>query len=135
MITRALDAAAALACGAAVFLIAVRVKPMPSTLDEALTPLFAATWALLLLASCLTAAFGVTFRSRPWALLCEYVGWLGIAGMVLVFGGATAIRFGLTAGLTTVGFAASLSLLCLSRWWVIHAALWRARRREVRRET
>lgn len=129
MISRVIDAAAAAACGASVFLIAVQVKPMPSTIEKALTPEFGLVWASVLLVSSLAATIGALFRRRSWALLFEYGGWLGMAGMALTYGGATMVRFGLVTSMVTVGFTCSLSLLCLGRWWGIHAALWRAQRR------
>lgn len=135
MITRAIDAAAAAACGAAVILIAVQIKPMPSTIEQALTTEFGLVWAIVLLASSLAATVGSLFRRKSWALMFEYGGWLGMAGMALTYGGATVARFGLVTSMITVGFTCSLSLLCLGRWWAIHAALWRAQKQVRAEET
>lgn len=130
MIVKFIDAAAAAGCGTAVLLIALRVKDMPSTIEQALTPTFGIVWALLLLAGSLSAMVGSLARPHVKALALEYLGWLAMSFSVFIYGFATAIRFGLVVGLTTFGFTMALGLLTFGRWWGIHAALWKASRQE-----
>lgn len=143
MIARILDAGAATAIGAGVFMIATGIKPMPSTMIDSLGPGFRDWWALLLLGGCLAAGIGSALRPAhrgdfagrrsQWATGLEYGGWGALALCCLIYAGASLIRFGPVTGALTVGFSVGLGLLALGRWVPIQIALVRARRAERRR--